>query len=589
MLRSRPARLLASASLLLLVCRLAAALGFSDPGDPDELAGRIANAMTIEELLGQVFFLGWQGVGPSPDILRWISTRHIGGVKIFPRNVSDLPSLARDVAAMQGLAEQGRFGIPLFVATDQEGGWVRQIKDETSISPGNLALGATGVPADAYRTGYYLGKELAALGINMDFAPTADTYSNPEATVIGPRSFGSDPSTTGLLSAAYARGMADAGVVSTAKHFPGHGSADQDSHGHLPRIDVSLDQLLSRDLIPYRILIREGIPAVMTGHLAFPRISGDLTPASLSPFFVKNVLRGELGFKGIVITDDMEMEGVLAEGLDTPTACRRALQAGNDMVLISHTPLTQERTWNTLIEAVRSNAELRAGIRESVRRIIATKIRAFRPSTGTAADPPSGPAPGTAADPADIHRSVPAPGAKEFFAQVSARAVTLVAGSRIPFRPGPREKILLAGQFPEFVAEGLRRYPQASTLLFSFTPFYNATQEDMAAVKTRAASQDTVIFCLANFNSLDILKELRDLGPRIIVISALSPVYLSDVPWVKTAIAVYGDGRDSFRAGFAVLAGDFAATGALPVRFAGQDHGLLDEQAPSPAPQRAPQ
>ena len=128
-------------------------------------------------------------------------------MKIFPRNVSDLPSLARDVGEMQRLAARGRFGIPLFVATDQEGGWVRQIKDETSVSPGNLALGASGVPADAYRTGYYLGSELAALGINMDFAPTADVYSNPEASVIGPRSFGSDPSFTGLLSAAFARGM----------------------------------------------------------------------------------------------------------------------------------------------------------------------------------------------------------------------------------------------------------------------------------------------------------------------------------------------------------------------------------------------
>ncbi|HET6451716.1 MAG TPA: glycoside hydrolase family 3 protein [Spirochaetia bacterium] len=557
-----------AAVLLLGAAGSALALSFTDPGNPDTVAARIASAMTDDELLGQVFFLGWQGVGPSADILRWITTRHIGGVKIFPRNVSDLESLARDIARMQGLAMRGRFGIPLFVATDQEGGWVRQIKDETSVSPGNLALGASGVPADAYRTGYYLGRELAVLGINMDFAPTADVYSNPEASVIGPRSFGSDPSSTGLLSAAYARGMADAGVVSTAKHFPGHGSADQDSHGHLPRIDVSLDQLLGRDLIPYRILIREGIPAIMTGHLAFPRISGDLTPSSLSPFFLKHVLREELGFTGIVITDDMEMEGVLADGLDTPTACLRALQAGNDMVLVSHTPITQERTWIALAAALKSDPRLRASLRQSVTRIIATKIRALRP-----ADPPSeaahAPSAAAAADPVDVKEAVPAPGAKEFFAQVSARAVTLLAGGGVPFRPGPGEKVLLVGQFPEFISEGLRRYPQAATLLFPFTPFYTSTPEDMAAVRSRAAAEDTVIFCLANFNSLDVLKELSYLGARVIVISALSPVYLSEVPWVKTAIAVYGDGKDSFRAGFGVLAGDFTATGVLPVNFSG--------------------
>jgi beta-N-acetylhexosaminidase len=513
--------------------------------------------MTDDELLGQVFFLGWQGVGPSADILRWIAAREIGGVKIFPRNVSDLQSLARDVAEMQKLAARGRFGIPLFVAADQEGGWVRQIKDETSVSPGNLALGASGVPGDSYRTGYYLGRELAALGINMDFAPTADVYSNPEASVIGPRSFGSDPSTTGLLSAAYAHGMADAGVLCTAKHFPGHGSADQDSHGHLPKIDVSLDQLLDRDLIPYRILVREGIPAIMTGHLAFPRIIGSLTPASLSPFFLQSVLRGKLGFKGLVITDDMEMEGVLADGMDTASACLRALEAGNDMVLISHTPATQERTWNALFAAVQSRPAFRTSLTESVMRILETKIRAFRAKRAAA---PVGPT--------DMHLSVPAPGAKDFFAQVSARAVTLVSGTRVPFRPGAREKILLCGQFPEFLSEGLKRYPGAETLLFSFTPFYEARAEDRAEVRARADSFDTVIFCVANYNSLGVLQELKGLGRRVIVVSALSPVYLSELAWVQTAIAVYGDGRDSFRAGFGVLAGDFPATGVMPVNFA---------------------
>jgi beta-N-acetylhexosaminidase len=560
--RVRSAKGLVVIAFLLFSAGRIPALSFQDPGDPAVIAARISDAMTEEELLGQVFFLGWQGVGPSPDILRWISDREIGGVKIFPRNVADLPSLADDIAAMQGLAARGRFGIPLFVATDQEGGWVRQIKDETSVSPGNLALGASGVPADAYQTGWYLGRELAALGINMDFAPTADVYSNPEASVIGPRSFGSDPSMAGLLSAAYARGMGDAGVLCTAKHFPGHGSADQDSHGHLPRIDVSLDQLLGRDLIPYRILVREGIPAIMSGHLAFPRITGDLTPASLSAFFVRDVLRCRLGFKGLVVTDDMEMEGVLADGMDTPEACLSAIEAGNDMILISHTPATQERTWNALIAVARSRPAFRAMLKEAVQRILLVKIRAFRGPAG-AASAGAGPRPSAA----NARLLIPAPGAREFFAQVSARAVTLVSGDQVPYRAGAGEKVLLAGQFPEFISEGLKRYPGASTLLFPFLPFYSARAEDREAVRAAAADSDTVIFCLANFNSLEVLQDLRALGRRLIVISALSPVYLSDVPWVKTAVAVYGDGKDSFRAGFAVLAGDFPASGVLPVNF----------------------
>jgi beta-N-acetylhexosaminidase len=554
--RPRARALFAATALLLAAAGQLDALSFRDPGAPAVLAARITRAMSDEELLGQVFFLGWQGVGPSPDILRWISTRQIGGVKIFPRNVSDLPSLARDVGEMQRLAGRGRFAIPLFVATDQEGGWVRQIKDETSVSPGNLALGASGVPADAYQTGFYLGSELAALGINMDFAPTADVYSNPEASVIGPRSFGSDPSSTGLLSAAYARGMRTSGILCVAKHFPGHGSADQDSHGHLPKIDVTLDQLLDRDLIPYRILIREGIPAVMTGHLAFPRILGNLTPASLSPFFLQSVLRDKLGFKGLVITDDMEMEGVLADGEDTPHACRRALEAGNDMVLVSHTPATQERTWKALIAVMRADAAFRAIVAASAQRVIQEKIRYFRGRH----------APLTP-DPKAVRALVPAPGARDFFLQVSARAVTLVRGKEIPYRPGPHEKILLCAQYSEFLAEGRRRFPRADTFLFPFAPFYSARAEDKAEIRARAARADTVIFCLANYNSLDVLKQLKDMSKRVLVVSALSPVYLSEVPWVDSALAVYGDSRECFRAGLGALAGDFVPTGTLPVSF----------------------
>lgn len=561
-MESRVLRIPALVSLLAFSAACAGGLGFFDPGSPSALAQSIAEAMTTDELLGQVFFLGYQGIGPSPEIQRWIRDHHIGGVKLFPRNVSDLTSLARDVALMQGLAELGRFHVPLFIATDQEGGWVRQIKDETSISPGNLAVGAGGVPRDAYLTGYYLGRELAALGINMDFAPTADVYSNPEASVIGPRSFGSDPSSTGLLSAAYARGMQDAGVITTAKHFPGHGSADRDSHGHLPRIDVSLSQLLDRDLVPYRILISEGVPAIMTGHLAFPQILGNLTPASLSPFFLQSVLRDRLGFKGIVITDDMEMDGVLTGGLDTPVACRRALEAGNDMVLVSHTPLTQARTWDALARVMGSDDAFRRAVQGSARRILELKLRYIR--DGNAPCMP---------DPSRVKSLVPAPGAQDFFAQSATRAVTVLSRGRVPLGPADGKKMLLAGQFPEFLEEGLRRYPKAETFIFPFMPFYVARQEDRAALRARAGNYDTIVFCLANFNSLDLLKDLAGMAKKIVVISALSPVYLEEVPWVSTAIAVYGEGRDSFRAGFAALAGDFTPTGRLPVRFPGMSAG----------------
>jgi beta-N-acetylhexosaminidase len=317
-----------------------------------------------------------------------------------------------------------------------------------------------------------------------------------------------------------------------------------------------LDQLLDRDLIPYRILIREGIPAIMTGHLAFPRILGNLTPSSLSPFFIQSVLRDRLGFKGIVITDDMEMEGVLADGLDTAEACRKAIEAGNDMVLVSHTPRVQEETWAALSAAMRSSAAFRDVVKGSVRRILVTKLRAFAPGN-----------PAVMPVPASVASLIPAAGARDFFSQVSARAVTLLAGKRVPYSPGRTEKILLAGQYTEFLEEGKRRYPRADTWYFPFNPFYTARPEDKAAISARAGSYDTIIICVANYNSLEILKMLKAVASRVIVISALSPVYLDEVPWVQTALAVYGDSRDSFRAGLSALAGDYPASGVLPVRF----------------------
>jgi beta-N-acetylhexosaminidase len=168
-----------------------------------------------------------------------------------------------------------------------------------------------------------------------------------------------------------------------------------------------------------------------------------------------------------------------------------------------------------------------------------------------------------------VAAAVPAPGAAEFFRQSAARAITLVSGARVPWQPVKGERVLLCGQIDEFFQEGLVRWPEADTLAFSYDPFYTAYAIDLERVPERARRYDTVVFCLANYNSLAVLRQLRDLGPKLLVVSALSPVYLAEAPWVSTAVAVYGSGRDSFRAGFAVLAGEIAAAGTMPVSFDG--------------------
>jgi len=550
-----------------LVC-LAAAAGlanpgaatFHDSGPPAELAVALLERMSDEEALGQVFMIGYRGTSPSPELLGWIRRRGLGGVKIFTRNVDTLEALARDVRAMQEEAARTRLGIPLFISTDQEGGWVRHVKGRTSETPGNIALGAAGLPRDAWFSGYYIGRELAALGINMNFAPTIDVYSNPSAAVIGPRAFSADPRATALLALAWFKGLESAGVISTAKHFPGHGHADADSHGALPIVNVGLEELWERELLPYRVLIGEGLPAIMCGHLAFPAILGDLTPSSRSPFLLTGLLRGRLAFRGLLITDDMEMTGVLGPGVDTARACLEAILAGNDVVLVSHTPALQDQTWDFLAARLRRDPVFRARVRESAQRVLELKLKALGAP---------GLVPGSHGIPRDhAPPAIPAPGAPGFFTESALRSATLVKGLGLPFRPGPRERVLLVGQFAEFLNQGRRRFPRADTLEFDYIPFYSSKPEDRSRIRRQAAAYDRVIFCLANYNSLEVLEELAALAPRLLVISTLSPVYLSQVPWVRTAVAVYGTSPACFAAGFAVLAGDFSPEGRLPVELA---------------------
>ncbi|MFW5812264.1 MAG: glycoside hydrolase family 3 N-terminal domain-containing protein, partial [Alkalispirochaetaceae bacterium] len=202
---------------------------------PDEaVIESLMRSMSDEEMVGQLFLVGWPTTEPTPELMRWIRERNIGGIKIFGWNGNDLPTLASAISEMQNASLATPNGIPLFTATDQEGGWVRHVKDGTSLTPGNMAIGASGLPYDAYQSARLIGRELRALGINMNFAPTVDVYVNPEAHVIGPRAFSSDPVETALLSVAYYRGLEEQRVIATAKHFPGHGNATGDSHGVLP-------------------------------------------------------------------------------------------------------------------------------------------------------------------------------------------------------------------------------------------------------------------------------------------------------------------------------------------------------------------
>lgn len=544
---------------------------------PAELdIGSLLESMNDTELLGQIFLLGYYGSTPSSDILHWIGEKKIGGVKIFGWNAEDIEKLSHSISTMQRRAAETRLSIPLFVATDQEGGWVRHVKSETSITPGNMAIGATGLPYDAYWSGYYIGRELKTVGININFAPTVDIYSNTKAHVIGPRSFSQNPLETARLAVAYYSGMDASGIVSTAKHFPGHGNAAEDSHGTLPVIETTFSVMWERELLPYRLLIREELPAVMSGHLSFPQIIDEGLPASLSPYFLREVLRDKLGFSGITITDDMRMHAVIGKDYNTPEACLRAFKAGNDMIMLSRDTEMYRRVWDLFYRELRTDESFRSILRDSVRRILRIKRDYLLQENAAPLFP----------DSASVKEKVPSERADNFFFDQACRSVSIIREGRIPIesveKPEDSGNILIVGQLRTFLRTGKRYYPRADTMHFPYTPFYDAASSTVAAVRRRAAEYDIVIFLLANPNSGEVLDGLSQLEGEVVVLSTLTPVYLTEREWVETAVAVYGTGEDSALAGFATLSGMIRPEGRVPFR-------LYDQPAPAvPASHEVP-
>jgi beta-N-acetylhexosaminidase len=533
--------------------------------DPETLVDLLIEDMSDEEIVSQVFLLGWESEGADGPIMDWISQRGVGGVKIFGWNGNNLQTLARTMNTMQQVSLDSPHGIPLFTATDQEGGWVRHIKDTTSITPGNMAIGASALPMDSYLSGYYIGRQLRAVGVNMNFAPTVDVYVNNEAHVIGPRAFSADPLETSLLGLAFFQGMQQSGVIATAKHFPGHGNALGDSHGYLPVIEDEFDIVWERDLLPYRMMIPEGLPAVLSGHLNFPLITGDGRPASLSTYFKKQVLRDKLNFQGIVITDDLYMGGAMNYGDQEQWGMDRivleALRAGNDMVMLSRTPAINDSIWSLVLETYQADEEFANQVRQSVRRILRIKLMYLKPQWRVP----------LTLDPQQVYQEIEDYSGQPFFQEQAARGVTLIRDEHIPFVPEEGERVLLVGQDFDFIRAGEQSYPGSRSYQFSYSPFYTAEPEVISEIARIAPAYDRIVFNLANPNSLEVLRSLEAYKDRIIVFSSLTPVYLEDLPWVDSAIAVYGWGTESFEAGFAALRGDIPFRGSLPVLLSSAD------------------
>ncbi|UTC67068.1 MULTISPECIES: glycoside hydrolase family 3 protein [unclassified Treponema] len=517
---------------------------FYDDLPNEKLAAEIIANMTDEELLAQTFMFGWAGQDPGDLLLSWIEDSGLGSIKVFGWNTGDSHKLAKAISLLQKKSLQGRFGIPLFVATDQEGGWVRHVKGLTSETPGNLAIGASGIPWDSYYSGYYISREISALGINLNFAPTVDLLTDHDSSIIGPRSFGDSPHAAGILGAAFVRGSREAGVLTTAKHFPGHGDTSIDSHGRLPKIDISEETFRNRELIPFKYLIEAGVPAIMTGHLNFSSILPNGEPATFSKYLLTDILRGEMGFKGLIITDDMMMHGAMNFAGGIAKAVKMALEAGNDIIESSTTPRHYQAFWKENIRAMKDDPEFKERVKDAAFRIIYEKLKYFKSNNHVPILP----------ELEKLDERIPDKEGQKFFLSLAGRSTTIVRDAAIPFKPEPNEDILLVSAYKDFFKYGLKRFPDAKII-------------EVDSARHHARRFDTIIFCLSDKYSLGVLKKIMESYPqkKYIVISILSPAFLAKVPDVQTAIAIYSYSPASFTAAFGALCGDFNPNGKLPI------------------------
>ena len=348
--------------------------------DKTDKVQQIVDSMSLEEKVAQLFLVQPEAIvdigtatAAGDATKQAINKTPVGGFVYFSDNLQSEQQVQDMLRNVQKYSED-RIGLPAFLSVDEEGGTVARVAstgrfDVTDV--GDMAkIGASGDVQQARQAGETIGSYLSELGFNLDFAPDADVLTNPDNTVVKKRSFGSDPCVVSDMSLAVAQGLAQHQVYSVYKHFPGHGATAGDTHQGYAYTDKTLDELKQSELIPFENAIQNNAAFIMAAHISAPRVTGDDTPASLSKTMITDILRGQMGYDGIVVTDAMNM-GAVTEKYTSAQAAVKALQAGADLVLM---PEDFQEAYQGVLDAVKDGTLTEQRINESVTRIVKVKV-----------------------------------------------------------------------------------------------------------------------------------------------------------------------------------------------------------------------
>ncbi len=549
----------------------------TQPGASYAAVDRITASLSVEQKAAQLLMVGLPSGEIDPDTETMVRNLGVGGVILYRRNVRGARELAALTSQLQDMACRSKAGIGLFVAIDQEGGTAVQLwESEVATPPGAMAIGAAGSEELAHRVAHASGTDLRALGINMNLAPVLDVNSDVLNPVIGVRSFGADPHLVARLGAAAIRGFRDAGILCCGKHFPGHGDTRDDSHLDLPVVPHDRRRLERVDLVPFKHAVAAGADAIMTAHVAFPGIEPDATvPATLSHVAVSGLLKGELRFPGVAMSDLMSMKAI-ADRYDTGEAAVRAVAAGIDLLLAADDRDLQRTTLGALVSAARAGSLSSARLDDAVRRVLRAKLRVgLLPASRGALSRHLGVA-GAYREPLEPAQSPRSVAHEQFFANVFRSAITVVRDRRklLPFRLSDECLLGIVFIAHENELQGERWQRAREKLLQAFsrrhgrcTEVREATGSDMG---TRA---DAFIaaFCTRkdlNPGEVEMARSLTCSGKPVIGLGLFNPFIIRHIPEMDCFVAAYDYCTPAIEAAVEAIFGESEPKGTLPVETA---------------------